>query len=94
MSLGAMGAKFSSLIGVTIVSPDGAPTFWQFACGRTPRIVVRAQRRPIPAEFSAGDYAGDASCRATFNAWMTTLWEEKDRHIDVLLAAPGAAPAG
>jgi 1-acyl-sn-glycerol-3-phosphate acyltransferase len=92
-AMGAMGAKFSSLIDVTIVYPDGAPTFWQFACGRTPRIVVRAQRQRIPAEFSVGDYAGDASFRATFNAWMTKQWEEKDRQIDVLLAGPGAAPA-
>jgi hypothetical protein len=47
--------------------------------------VVRARQRPIPAEFTAGDYDGDAEFRGTFHRWLATLWEEKDQQIDALL---------
>jgi 1-acyl-sn-glycerol-3-phosphate acyltransferase len=95
LSLDAMGEKFHSLIDVTIAYPDGPPTFWQFLCGRTRMIVVRARRLPIPADMAAGDYVGDAKFRAAFNRWVATMWEEKDRRIDALLGsdAPGAVPS-
>ncbi|HSN32440.1 MAG TPA: acyltransferase [Ideonella sp.] len=86
LALNAMGEKFHSLVDVTIVYPDGTPTFWQFACGRVPRIVVRARQLPIPPAFCAGDYAGDPAFRSVFHGWLAGLWEEKDREIDALLA--------
>jgi len=92
LALNAMGDQFHSLVDVTIVYPDGVPEFWQFLCGHTPRIVVRARQRPIPAEFTAGDYDGDAEFRGTFHRWLATLWEEKDQQIDALLAAAGPGP--
>jgi 1-acyl-sn-glycerol-3-phosphate acyltransferase len=92
LALNAMGEKFHSLVDVTIVYPAGAPDFWQFLCGDTPRIVVRVQQRPIPPEFCAGDYAEDAAFRARFQGWLTQLWEDKDAQIGALLA-PAGAPA-
>jgi 1-acyl-sn-glycerol-3-phosphate acyltransferase len=90
MALNAMGEKFHSLIDVTIVYPAGAPSFWDFLCGRTPRIVVRAQQLPIPAEFCAGDYAADPAFRMRFQAWLQQLWERKDAQIEALLQADPA----
>lgn len=87
LALNAMGAKFHSLIDVTIVYPDGAPTFWRFLCGRTSRIIVRAQQMPIPAEFCAGNYEQDPAFRAAFHRWLAQLWEHKDRQITTLLRA-------
>jgi len=88
LALNAMGEKFHSLIDVTVVYPNGAPTFWQFACGNTSRIVVRVQQRPIPAAFCVGDYAADPAFRGTFHRWLADLWDEKDRQIDALLKSP------
>jgi 1-acyl-sn-glycerol-3-phosphate acyltransferase len=85
LSLSAMGGKFHSLIDVTIVYPGGAPTFWQFACGRAPRVIVRVRQLPIPAEFCTGDYGGDVEFRRRFNRWLADLWEEKDGQIGALL---------
>jgi 1-acyl-sn-glycerol-3-phosphate acyltransferase len=85
MTLNAMGDRFRSLIDVTIVYPGGTPTFWQFACGRTPSVVVRVRELPIPAEFCTGSYAEDSAFRRRFNLWLTQLWEEKDRQIEALL---------
>jgi len=86
LALNAMGEKFQSLVDVTIVYPDGAPSFWQFLCGVTPRVIVRAHQRPIPPEFLTSDYAKDKAFRGTFHRWLLGLWEEKDREIDSLLA--------
>jgi hypothetical protein len=48
---------------------------------------VRVRLLPIPAEYCTGDYTDDAAFRSTFHQWLAGLWEEKDRQIDVLLAA-------
>lgn len=87
LALNAMGGKFHSLVDVTIVYPDGAPTFWQFMCGRVRRVVVRVRLLPIPAEYCTGDYSEDAAFRSTFHRWLAALWEEKDRQIEAVLAA-------
>jgi 1-acyl-sn-glycerol-3-phosphate acyltransferase len=95
LALNAMGERFHSLVDVTIVYPDGAPTFWQFACGRVGRIQVQVRQLPIPPEFGAGDYVHDPAFRASFQRWLMALWAFKDQQIDELLAAPGepvAAP--
>lgn len=85
LALNAMGEQFHSLIDATIVYPDGAPSFWQFLCGRTPRVIVRMRPLPIPAEFCQGDYEGDAEFRGRFHRWLAMIWEEKDRQIADLL---------
>ena len=92
LALNAMGERFHSLIDVTIVYPQGAPNFWEFVCGRAPRIVVRVRELPIPAEFCAGDYTADPAFRVGFQRWLASLWEHKDREIDGLLGQDGSAP--
>lgn len=85
LALDAMGEKFQSLIDVTIVYPGGIPSFWDFLCGRTPRVIVRARQVAIPAAFSSGDYEGDSVFRGSFHRWLADLWTEKDAQIDDLL---------
>ena len=82
LALAVLGDKFDSMLDVTIVYPDGAPTFWQFLCGRVPKIVVRARRLPIPPELRTGDYAGDPKFRKIFQHWLEEIWREKDEEID------------
>jgi hypothetical protein len=48
LALNAMGDKFQAILDVTIVYPDGVPTFWAFLSGKTKRIVVRVQTLPVP----------------------------------------------
>jgi 1-acyl-sn-glycerol-3-phosphate acyltransferase len=86
LALEAMGAKFQSLIDVTIVYPDGVPSFWDFLCGRAKRVVVRAREVPIPAEFAQGDYVADSVFRGKFHRWLAGIWAFKDAQIDGLLA--------
>ncbi len=91
LALGVLGEKFDSLLDVTIVYPDGAPTFWQFLRGDVRRIVVRARQLPIPPELRHGDYARDPKYRKSFQHWLQAVWEEKDAQIDALLGSRASA---
>jgi 1-acyl-sn-glycerol-3-phosphate acyltransferase len=85
LTLNAMGERFRSLVDATIVYPEGVPSFWDFLCGRVPRIAVRVRELPIPEGFGAGAYATDPAFRRRFQRWLTALWEEKDRDFEELL---------
>jgi len=85
LALNAMGDKFQSFLNITIVYPEGAPTFWGFLCGQMRRVVVRIEQMPIPRCFIGGDYAQDEQYRKAFQQWVQQLWQDKDRQIDDLL---------
>lgn len=84
LALNALGERFDSHADFTIVYPDGVPGFWQFLCGDVGRVVVRAERRPIPVEFCHGDYVNDPKFRKTLQRWLLELWHEKDSKIESL----------
>jgi 1-acyl-sn-glycerol-3-phosphate acyltransferase len=85
LALNAMGDKFQAILDVTIVYPDGAPTFDHFLMGDLHRVVVRVRVLPIPRHLLRGDYAQDAAFRADFAQWVQQLWHEKDLQIAALL---------
>ncbi len=86
MALSVMGTQFDAILDVTIVYPEGVPNFWQFLCGRMPRVVVRARSLPVPRQLLRGDYHTDPACRAAYAHWVQQLWQEKDAQISTLLA--------
>ncbi len=85
LALNAMGDKFRAILDITIVYPDGTPTFWHFLQGRMRRVVVRARLLPIPAHLIGADYSGDAQVRLQFQAWVQQLWRDKDDLIGDIL---------
>jgi 1-acyl-sn-glycerol-3-phosphate acyltransferase len=87
LALNAMGDKFQVILDVTIVYPDGVPTFWEFLSGKLKRVVVRVQRLPVPRDLAHGDYAGNPAVRDAFQKWVTQLWLEKDAQIAALVNA-------
>ena len=91
MALNAMGDQFRSLLDVTIVYPDGTPTFWQFMCGRCSRVVVRVRQLEISPELRLGDYTTDTAFRRHFHQWLDTVWQEKDAQIEALLQGESTA---
>lgn len=92
LALQAMGDKFQSILDVTIVYPDGVPTFWSFLCGQLPRVVVRARSIPVPSHLLGGDYGQDPAFREAFAQWVQQLWREKDAQIAALKAQHPPAP--
>lgn len=87
LAVQTLGEKFSSLLSVTIVYPDGIPTFWDFLCNRLPRVIARVTSATIPAELLHGDYETDADYRQRFQTWVNAQWAKKDAQIESLKAA-------
>ncbi|MBK7005937.1 MAG: acyltransferase [Burkholderiales bacterium] len=85
LALDAMGDKFQAILDVTIVYPEGAPTFTHFLLGKMRHVVVRVRILPIPQHLMGGDYAQDPAFREAFSRWIQQLWREKDAQIDALL---------
>lgn len=84
-ALNAMGDKFNSMLNITIVYPDGIPTFKDFLFGKVKNIIVRVKEQPIPIEFTQKDYNNDPEFRTEFQQWTHQLWLEKDKQIKQLL---------
>ena len=85
MALETLGDAFTGYLDVTIVYPQGAPTFTDALCGRIPEVVVRAQLRSIPPQALPAN--GEPAPRAPVQAWINELWQAKDEEITQVLAA-------
>jgi 1-acyl-sn-glycerol-3-phosphate acyltransferase len=78
MALATMGEQFGALLDVTIVYPQGTPTFWDLLCGRVQQVVVRVQQRPIPPDLLGCDPMTSKPYRQRLGAWVDGQWQEKD----------------
>jgi len=94
MALNAMGAQFHSMVDATIVYPEGIPTFWQYLCGRAPRVILKVRQVEIPLEFCTGDYENDRVLRKTFHRWLDEVWQRKDADMSEMLVRDQPAKAG
>ena len=84
-ALSAMGERFDALLDVTIVYPEGVPSFWDLLSGKVKQVVVRVRELDIPKDLLGGDYEGDPAFRARMQAWVQDMWAEKDRGIGEIL---------
>jgi len=84
LALNVLGEKFSSMLDITIVYPDGIPGFGDFLCGKVKRITVRMRTIEIPKPLLQGDYENDQAFRDSMHKWVQELWREKDKQIEML----------
>ncbi|MBA4343332.1 MAG: acyltransferase [Methylibium sp.] len=84
VALATMGEQFEALLDVTLVYPDGRPTFWHLLCGDVGRVIVRVQQRPIPAELVGRDPQQDRALLVQTGRWIEAQWREKDELIEQL----------
>ena len=81
--LGSMGDFLHKIVDVTIIYPDGIPSFWQFISGQVDRI--RVDFRILEVDQAVrGDYFNDDAFKADFCLWLNRLWEEKDQRFKQL----------
>jgi len=85
LALNVLGEKFNSMLDITIVYPDGIPTFNEFLCGKVKRITVRMRTIEIPKQLLHGDYEDDPVFRDAMHKWIQQLWLEKDKQIQTLM---------
>lgn len=86
-ALAVLGERFDSLVDVTIVYPDGVPTFGQLLRGQVGRVLVQVQRHDIPADCRGSDGTLSSPFRKTVQRWLLGLWQAKDERIGQLLQA-------
>jgi 1-acyl-sn-glycerol-3-phosphate acyltransferase len=84
--LNALGDRLDRLVDVTLVYPDGVPTFWDFLCGRSRHVEVEIRSIEIPAAILAASRRDDDGARAELKAWVSELWQQKDLRIGERLA--------
>ncbi len=92
-ALSAMGERFDALLDVTIVYPEGVPSFWDLLSGKVRQVVVRVHEREIPKDLLGGDYEGDPAFRARMQAYVQAMWAEKDARIEEIVLSL-RTPAG
>jgi 1-acyl-sn-glycerol-3-phosphate acyltransferase len=85
--LEAMGEALHSILDVTIAYPHGVPSFADLFANRIPEVRVQVRQRDIPAELTRGDYANDAVARERVQAWINSVWSDKDERLSKALAA-------
>ena len=85
LALQILGKEIDALMDMTIVYPDGIPTYGDFWTGRVRRIGVDIRQVELPDWVLAGDYEEDMAYRGRFQDWVTQLWQDKDQRIEQML---------
>ncbi|ETX09906.1 acyltransferase [Marinomonas ushuaiensis DSM 15871] len=83
-ALNAMDGKLHYLIDVTIIYPEGIPSFFDYLCGKVSEVKVHTRMLPIDSSL-LGDYQSDAEYRVYFQTWVNDLWRQKDQQIERML---------
>jgi 1-acyl-sn-glycerol-3-phosphate acyltransferase len=91
LALDAMGEKFGAVLDVTIVYPDGQPTFTQFLMGRVNHVTVRVRTLPVPRAQAVNNQTQERALRETCQQWVNQLWTEKDALIAQIVIKKQAA---
>ena len=81
-----MGSHLHKLLDVTIIYPDGVPTFWDFLQGKCPRIIIEVTPHDIPERLMETE---DATRRTELAQWIKNLWQDKDARIGETLSRAG-----
>jgi 1-acyl-sn-glycerol-3-phosphate acyltransferase len=85
--VGTLGDRIDQILDVTIVYPNGVPTFWEFLSGQSRTVNVEIATRQVPATLFKEHDELDASVREDLRAWVDDLWLDKDQRIDELREA-------
>jgi len=84
--LASMGEYLDGMFDVTLAFPgiQREVTFLDFITGRIPRVVVVVKELPLQPRFNDRDVTQPGQLRDELKAWVTNIWEDKDRLLDEL----------
>lgn len=83
-ALSVMGERLDNLLDVTLVYPNGIPSFWDYLGGKVKEVKVHIRVLPI-SEERIGNYLEDEDFRNAFQLWVNEIWLQKDQQIEVML---------
>lgn len=90
LAINALGDEIDGILDMTIVYPDGVPSYGDLWQGNIKRLGVDVRHIEIPNELLVslknGGYEEDKATKEQMFAWVEQLWREKDKRIAVMLA--------
>lgn len=90
LALSALGEQIDEILDMTIVYPDGIPTYGDLWKGNIKRIGVDVRKVMIPNDLLqrliAGRYQDDKQTKDEIYQWLDELWQEKDSLMQKMLA--------
>ncbi|WP_201557065.1 acyltransferase [Psychrobacter sp. 72-O-c] len=90
LAINALGADIEGILDMTIVYPDGIPTYSDLWKGNIERLGVDVRYIEIPdALFTSiqnGGYENDEATKAQMFDWVEQIWQQKDQRIASMLA--------
>lgn len=90
LAINALGADIDGILDMTIVYPDGVPTYSDLWQGEIKHLGVDVRYVEMPqALFTSiqnGGYEKDETMKAQMFAWIDEIWQQKDQLIDEMLA--------
>lgn len=81
-ALAALDHKVVNLVDVTIIYPNGTPSFLEFLGGAQKKVVTHWKLRELPTELLTGNYSDDPDYRKQFQDWVGLIWDHKDKLIE------------
>ena len=90
LAINALGDDMDGILDMTIVYPDGVPTYGDLWKGNIKRLGVDVRHIKMPdALFMAiqnGGYENDETVKAQMFDWVEEIWQQKDQRITDMLA--------
>ncbi len=90
LAINALGENIDGILDMTIVYPDGAPSYGDLWKGNIKRLGVDVRHIAMPdALFTAiqnGGYENDEAIKAQMFEWVEHIWQKKDQRIADMLA--------
>ncbi len=77
-----LGQQIHYILNLTIQYPHHHHSYWDFVTGKIDDIYIHIEAIPV-TDKHRGNYIDDPTFRAGFQSWLTGLWEEKDRRLNL-----------
>ncbi len=89
LAINALGADIDGILDMTIVYPDGIPTYSDLWKGEIRRLGVDVRYVEMPKDLFAGlqdgGYEKDESIKTQMFDWIDEVWQQKDTLIEEML---------
>ena len=90
LAISALGEDIDGILDMTIVYPDGVPTYGDLWKGNIKRLGVDVRHIKMPDDLFAavqnGGYETDEAIKAEMFDWVEQIWQQKDKLISDMLA--------
>ena len=89
LAISALGEDIDGILDMTIVYPDGVPTYGDLWKGNIKRLGVDVRCIDIPDDLfigiKNGGYENDEAIKSQMFDWVEKIWQQKDQRISAML---------